>query len=332
MIKLIDINKEEDYDAWLNFRTSGIGASEVGTILGLNPYKSATELFYQKIGKLPQKIDENIAMFMGNRMEPLVADLWEYYDDEESQMIENFNTGKKTRMCGEIIGYLVNDKYPHLFLSPDRLIYNDSKKALYSVSSKGVNLKNVRGVLEIKTISSFASKQWEGGVPPSYVVQLMTYMIGLEKKYGEIVFLEDGRKLTVIPVEYNQSIADQIIEKTTEFWDRVTCALKDMDNCELYEPEPDGTPAYETFLDKRYTSSIDKIYVEGSESHYELAVRHKQLTEQLKDLEYEARECSNTLKNIIGEAEGIDFKEMGKVTWKSTVKGNRLFKNSIKLT
>jgi putative phage-type endonuclease len=330
MIRLVNIDKEKDYDGWLNFRSSGIGASDVGTILGLNPYKSSAELFYQKIGKIPQKIQENLAMFMGTRMEPLVASLWEYYDVDEDKMIQNYNTGVKTRHGSEIVGYLINDKYPHLFFSPDRLICNNSKLPAYSIDGDIVSLDNVRGILEIKTISGFASKQWEGGVPPSYVTQLMTYLMGLELNYGEIAFFEDGRKLNVIEMSFNESIGSQILQKTTEFWERVQGALEDIENCELYEPEPDGTEAYESFLNKKYSQS-QELKISGTDEMYQIAHNHKLILDEIKDKEYEARECTNRLKDFMGEAEVLDFGDSGKVTWKSTVKGNRLFKNSIKL-
>ena len=39
-LKLINIDKETNYDEWLSFRQTGLGASDVGTLMGLNPYKS----------------------------------------------------------------------------------------------------------------------------------------------------------------------------------------------------------------------------------------------------------------------------------------------------
>jgi putative phage-type endonuclease len=330
MIKHVNIPKE-NYDEWVNFRTSGIGASEVGTILGLNPYKSATELFYQKIGKIPQKIDQNIAMFMGNRLEPFVGDLWQYYDEDEEKMMSNYDNGTKTRHFDTIEGYLVNDQYPHLFFSPDGLIKNDSKQGAYKIDKQGVvTFKNTKGVLEIKTISGFASKQWENGVPPSYIVQLMTYMIGLEKQYGEIVFFEDGRKISVIELSQNDMICEQILEKTTEFWERVQAALADMENCELYEPEPDGTTAYESFLNKKYADSEAKT-IQGTDEMYQYAHNHKLVLGEIKMLEETATEATNYLKNFMKEHDTIDFGEGGKVTWKSNARGFRTFKNSIKI-
>jgi putative phage-type endonuclease len=325
--QVININKDTHYEDWVNYRSSGIGASEVGTVLGLNPWKSSVELFYQKIGQLPSKIDENVAMFMGTRLEPVVANLWEHYDNDERVFIENYNEGRKTRLGGEVTGYILNEKYPHLFLSPDRLILKKKGRLVYNGK---LSMKNITGVLEIKTISGFASKQWEGGIPPSYVCQITTYMLGLGLEYGEIAFLEDGRKLTVIQVKYSESLGAQIIEKTTEFWERVLAARADIENAHLYEPEPDGTEAYSNFLNKKYSQS-EANTIQGSDDLKLRAVKHKALMEDIKDKEAEARELSNYLKNEMKEFDTISFGKLGKVTWKTDARGYRIFKNGIKL-
>ncbi len=57
-LKLINIDKDSNYDEWLAFRQNGLGASDIGTLMGLNPYKSKIELFYQKVGVIPIKQDE----------------------------------------------------------------------------------------------------------------------------------------------------------------------------------------------------------------------------------------------------------------------------------
>jgi putative phage-type endonuclease len=325
--QIININKDTHYEDWVNYRSSGIGASEVGTVMGLNPWKSSVELFYQKIGQLPSKIDENVAMFMGTRLEPVVANLWEHYDNDETQFIKNYNEGVKTRIGGEVVGYILNEKYPHLFLSPDRLILKKKGRLVYNGK---LSMNNVTGVLEIKTISGFASKQWEGGIPPSYVVQLTTYLLGLGLKYGEIAFLEDGRKLNVVPVNYSESLGNQIIEKTTEFWDRVLAARADMENVHLYEPEPDGTKSYSDFLNKKYSQS-EANTIQGADDLKQKAITHKLITEEIKDKEDEARELSNYLKNEMKDFDTISFGTSGKVTWKTDSRGYRTFKNGIKI-
>jgi putative phage-type endonuclease len=324
--KIVKINKEQDYEGWLNYRDSGIGASEVGTILGLNPWKSSIELFYQKLGQIPQKMSENMAMFMGNRLESFVADMWQYWDGDEASVIKNFNEGNKVKNCQEVTGYIVNDDYPHLFFSPDRIITKEGAKL---VRRGKLYLEEAEGVLEIKTISGFASKQWEGGIPPSYIVQLTTYLIGLNLNYGEIAFLEDGRNLRVFPIEKQEFLVEKIIKETTEFWERVTMAKSDMENAHLYAPEPDGTESYQKFLNQKYSQSQDKT-MRGNAELMIQAKSHKSLGEQIKELEEKQRYYASSLKLAMQDFEMIDFGESGKVTWKTDSRGIRTLKNQIK--
>lgn len=326
-LKLININKDQNYDEWLAFRQNGLGASDIGTLMGLNPYKSKIELFYQKVGVIPIKQDENIPMFYGNRLEDFVANMWEYYDGEDPEsVIQNFNNGNKLQHCKSITGYILNSDYPHLFLSPDRIIVNKENDKL--VYGGRLIEKNFKGVLEVKTINGFASKQWDGGIPPSYVTQLQTYLFGLNLNYGEIVLFEDGRKLSSVHMELNTTLKDQIIETMEDFWDRVEAAKADPENIHLYEPEPDGTEAFEKFLNDKYANSEIKT-LQGTPELLQIAVTHKVLAAEIKELEAKSRECSNYLKNTLKEHEAIDFGASGKVIWRTDSRGVRSLRNNI---
>ena len=46
-------------EEWLKWRTTGIGGSDAGTVLGVNPYKTKRELFYEKTGVQPIKPKDN---------------------------------------------------------------------------------------------------------------------------------------------------------------------------------------------------------------------------------------------------------------------------------
>jgi len=324
--QIININKETDYEGWLNFRLRGVGASEVGTLLGLNPYKSKIELFYQKLGFIPLKQDENLAMFYGSRLEDFVANMWQYYDNDAESVIGNFNTEVKKRFCKPVPGYVLNADYPNLFFSPDRIITKGETDRI--VYNGNLVTKNIHGVLEIKTISGFASKQWEGGIPPSYIIQLTTYMIGLETSYGEIVLLEDGRKLTVLPVERNEAIVTEILSAIQDFTDRVEAARADIENVHLYEPEPDGTQAFESFLNQRYANSEIKT-LQGTPELLEIAINHKKAQEEGKRQDVIVREYSNQIKNYMKEHEALDFGLKGKIVWKTDARGTRALRNNV---
>lgn len=67
---------EQGTDAWLLWREQGIGASEIGTILGNNPYETAEGLWKVKSGLVPPK-PSNEAMRRGTLLEPAIRAVYE---------------------------------------------------------------------------------------------------------------------------------------------------------------------------------------------------------------------------------------------------------------
>lgn len=59
-------------DDWHEARTTGIGASEISAVVGLNPWESAYSLWLRKKGLIPGP-DESEAMRWGHLLEPVVA-------------------------------------------------------------------------------------------------------------------------------------------------------------------------------------------------------------------------------------------------------------------
>ncbi len=331
-LSLIKIDKDLNYQEWLDFRNNGIGASEVGTIMGLNPWKSSIELYYQKLGMIPQKLEENMAMFMGNLLEDHVASMWEHWENDSTGMISNYRAGRTHRRALKVPGYLVNSDFPNLFFSPDRLMLpsDHSKRGVFY--KHFVNLEAVQGVLEIKTISGWAAKQWDGGIPPSYVVQIMTYMLGLGLSYGELASLQDGRDLSILPITFSDEIAEEIIIKTDEFWDRVLKgreALANGGNPDEFVPPPDGTEAYAAFLNKRYEVDDTKI-APPDPAILESARKAIRLAEEIKAIEYEKTELENEIKLKMADSYMVDFGDHGKITWRADKNGKRTFRNLVK--
>jgi putative phage-type endonuclease len=314
-ITTVDITKD-DMPRWLEFRkNSGIGASEVGTVMGVNPYMSSIELFYKKIGVFDDMVVENIPMFMGNIMEPIVADLWKYWSGTPESIIENYRAGKIIRENYEPRGYILNSDYPHMFFSPDRIIVEDGVET---------------GVLEIKTISGWAAKKWEGGVPPSYIYQLVTYMLGYEKDHGELCPMEDGRFIDVIPFDMDdqlRNMGNQIVTHTEGFWGKVLQAreaiVSELDY-EQFAPAPDGSEAYKNFLSKQYEDNGDNT-LHGTDEQLQDTFKHKKIKEAVKEFEYELTLIENELKVYMKNSPILSFGANGNVYWKADKNGNRRF-------
>jgi putative phage-type endonuclease len=315
---------------WLKFRHNGIGGSEMGAVLGLNPYMSSIELYYQKLMP-PNDRMENQPMFWGNALESLIAERWQYWDGTPESMIENYSKGKIVRKCRRNNAYVINPDYPHIFASFDRVINK--------------NGTDNESILEIKTISGYSVNQWEHGIPPSYVIQLQTYLLVPDMSSGEIAMLRDGRFMDVMTFERNESICNTIIERSTEFWNRVQSArdvlskngfefysdelpIEIKHDISIFEPEPDGTESYERFLNARWKSKPTSR--SGTEIEYQLGIEYLKLSDEIKKLEEMQREFSNKLKLSIADDGEISFGERGKITWRENAKGTRVFGCKVK--
>ena len=177
--------------AWLEERARGIGASEAGTILGLNPYDSAYSLWLRKTGQIPAQ-EETLAMKLGHLMEPVLHRL---YEDQ---------TGRTLVDPGEYQIFSHAD-YPWLRCTPDRLVtFEDGEQ----------------GAVEMKTASINMAKEWsEGEAPLAYQAQLQIQLACLGLMRGEIAGLIGNSDFLILPYDRNDEFLDAIIPVLHAFWE-----------------------------------------------------------------------------------------------------------------
>lgn len=53
-------------------RTKGIGGTDIGAIIGVNPWKGPMDVYLEKIG-ITEPQEDNEAMWWGREMEPTLA-------------------------------------------------------------------------------------------------------------------------------------------------------------------------------------------------------------------------------------------------------------------
>ena len=68
------LDLEQGSQEWLEWRHSGIGASEASTVMGDNRFQSPSELLYQKKNKI--NTEPNEKMKLGTSLEPYARDLY----------------------------------------------------------------------------------------------------------------------------------------------------------------------------------------------------------------------------------------------------------------
>ena len=168
---------------WHLQRRYAIGGSEVGTILGLNPYESAYALWAKKTGRIPSEIQENWAIRFGKAFEEPILRLWM----EEHPEYEVFRTGT-----------YAHEYIQHLHANPDAIARHRETGEME--------------ILEVKT----ARNTWEQ-VPAAYTAQVLHYEFVTGIKKGRIIAVA-GMTWNEYPVEYNHDMISIQLGALGDFW------------------------------------------------------------------------------------------------------------------
>jgi len=299
---------------WHDFRINGIGGSECGAILKLNPYETAARVFHEKIQNLEPQTEDTQFMFWGREHEDKIAEIWSYWDGTPEGYIENKKAGKIIRKCRNVNGYAVNPDYPWLLT--------------------GEPLKE-EGILECKTLSYWGASVWADGIPPYYLTQIQQYMLIFEVNYAEIAILTDGNKFHVEYIKRDDNLCQQIIDITRSWWyDRVVPAREAREKRDIYqaegnikqaeakeaiiqqlEPEPDDTEAYRQFQSDKFLKEREEV--EGDFEVFDLCKQDEILKKLAGRIKKERDLIKNTLIKWIVEmgAELASFDKLGKFTY-----------------
>jgi len=143
---------------WHNARR-GIGGSDIGTILGVNPWKSAYTLWAEKTSRLDPSFTPSDAMTLGTIFEAPIRNLWA---ERNKAWLTVHETG--TWQSGE---------NPLWTANPDGIIQWHNGQL---------------GILEIK----YTSQRWTE-LPPSYEAQVRWYMDILGLEVGILVAVSGGQ-------------------------------------------------------------------------------------------------------------------------------------------
>lgn len=314
---------------WLKVHHKTLGSSDIGTVMGLNPYKSALELFHYKIADEPRDSQRESA-FHGKNLEAYVAKIWQHYDPEEPSFYNtmlNFQEKRIIRRCRKVNAFIYHPELPFFHTSPDRYIYCPQRG---------------KGLLEIKTMSSYVSKLYISGLPPAYTVQLQQQLLVTGLEWGEVAILKDGNTFEVIPFERNEEIIAEIIEKGKAFFHRVEIIRKAKELgfegeklqklIDKYEPAPDNTLAYAEYMKETYRPDKQLPARKAEPEHIRWAIKYEEACEEEEKAQSKKTLYSNLLKNQMRDQyQEIDLGQMGRVLWKMDSAGKkRTFKVNLK--
>lgn len=266
-------------EEWLDVRKSGIGSSEVATIVGLNPWETPYQLWRRKLGIDAPK-EENFAMKAGHYLEDAVSRFWA--DETGREIIK--------RSAGDWI--IRDNDRPYLQVSPDRTYWLTGEK----------RNDNNKGILECKTTQMAIDPD---DLPKHWFCQVQ-YQLGVAGlEHGSLAWLCSGREFGYKDIDIVPDFYGWLVEEVERFW---------KDNI-LGRQEPSEVSVKDVLL--KYNRHADGKIVEVGADIFDACSELREIKKQIKGLETTQAELEERIKLAFGDAEGISFDGQTLATWKA---------------
>lgn len=182
LVSTLNLDKKE----WLKYRKSGIGGSDAGAVCGLNPYRTAMQVYQDKVSEEIEEVD-NEAMRQGREFEDYVA----------KRFMEA--TGKKVRRANAMF---YNEENPFMLADVDRMVVGENAG------------------LECKTASPYMEDKWkDGNIPLSYQIQCYHYMAVCNADAWYLAVVIYGREFKYYKIERDEAVIADLIQIEKAFWE-----------------------------------------------------------------------------------------------------------------
>ena len=184
-------------EEWLSYRRRGIGGSDVAALLGISPWRTARDLYYDKLNVAAVEDEEGnwVALEMGHLLEPLVAKIFER------------KTGYKIYQIKKMFQH---SKYPWMLADVDYFVELPD---------------GTTAILEIKTTNYNARDNWwldgEETVPVYYESQGRHYMAVMDVDRCFFCCLYGNNEDETIIREIRRDIAyeEEMVYLEQYFWE-----------------------------------------------------------------------------------------------------------------
>lgn len=269
-----------DRDQWLAARTQGIGASEVATIVGLNPWETPYQLWRRKVG-LDAPKPENTAMATGHILEDGVAQFWARA------------TGREIIRNSRPDFMFVDAQHYELRVSPDRTYWLG-----------GTRNDDNKGILECKTTRLVIDQD---DIPRHWFVQVQMNLGVARYTQGSLAWLSaakgfefDYRDLQFVPEFY-----EWLKHETLRFW---------RDNV-LGGVEPPAVSPQDVIL--KYDHSTAGLTTTADEDTYRAYCDLKEVRREIDALEERKADLEGKIKAAFKDAEALAYNGETIATWRS---------------
>ena len=289
-----------DKEQLIEDRSTGLGGTDAGAICGINPWKTACDVYLEKIGS-SQKKEESSGetlhrLEMGNRLEGTVIDV--------------FEDRMKIKVQRDI-PVIRHPKFPYLLAHVDGLIDGDN---------------GIKGVFEAKTAGANAifNKSWgpsnttnasKEDIPIQYYYQIMWYLTITNRQFAYLAVLLGGiDDFRVYYFERDYGLGLKMRKKLKNFW---------LENVKKrIAPEP--VTQIDSF--NLYPNQKLEDLKPCDEKTLRVVLKDKNLRQEMKQLFNQKERLDAVITSFIGTAKGIEHEGRIIATWKETKNNKRILR------
>lgn len=251
---------------WLQARTSGIGGSEIGALLGISPYSTPFDVYRAKMGQAPD-LSGNPHIQAGHDFEDAVARI----------------TARKVGMVSRPAGGLWrHPDHEFALVTPDRLATKPRKW-------------KAEGLIECKTAAS--SDGWSNGdAPLAYVAQVQWQLgiLGLEKGWLGCQIFNQQKEFVVREITFDPVWFAEMIDCAETFWTKHVLA-EEPPMLDYHHPHTAELVADLHPIVVRPSAELPDGSEEWIEAYHELKAQEKAITKELDGIK-------NWIKMTLGDA------------------------------
>lgn len=280
-------------EEWLEARKDGIGASEVATILGLNPWETPYQLWRRKIGIDPAK-PMNAAMNTGHILEDGVAQFWAQA------------TGREIIAASKDDFMFIDKDRPYLRVSPDRTFW---------IEGATRNDDN-KGILECKTTRM---KVDPDNLPKYWFCQVQMNLGVAGYSRGSLAWLSAGQGFDFgyMDLKFVPDFYEWLTESVSCFW---------IDNI-IGKQEPSAVNVSDVLL--KYNRHTGGKIIECSDEVFTAYQDLKEVKKELDALKERKETLEATLKMAFGDAEALSYGGDTIATWKAPKPSKKFDANAL---
>ena len=275
-MEFIETTKNEaEKAAWLEKRKHYVTGTDAGKLIGVSPYGGKFAVWLDKTGRAAPVV-ETPAMKAGKKFESAIL---QTYAEEMNCKLEHVD-GYDLRTC---------DEFPRLGASLDG--WNHDLQI--PVDAKNIKWKNEKW-----------GDAWTDQFPEYYKAQLQVQMMVTGATFAHLAVMFSGQDFFIYSMEYDEEMAQKILDATEEFWPFVESDQM---------PEADCSDEATEYIKSEFARGDAAAVKDPTEEILEALKDLQKAKLDEKDAQDRKTEFENRIKLYMGDATAIK----GVCTWKN---------------